>query len=43
VIEQLGLQKVVAAGHSLGGLVVLQLAASYADCVASFIMVDPSP
>lgn len=43
VIEQLGLGKVVAVGHSMGGCAVLQLAAAHADCVAAIIMIDPSP
>lgn len=43
VIEQLGLGKAVAVGHSMGGLTVLQLAAAYPDHVAAIIMVDPAP
>ena len=42
VIEQLGLGKAVAVGHSMGGLAVLQLAAAYPDCVAAIVMVDPA-
>jgi pimeloyl-ACP methyl ester carboxylesterase len=43
VIEQLGLGKVVAVGHSMGGITVLQLAAAYPDRVAAIVMVDPAP
>jgi len=43
VIEQLGLGKVVAVGHSMGGIAVLQLAAAYPDRVAAIVMVDPAP
>ena len=42
VIAQLGLGEVVAVGHSMGGLAVLQLAATHPDCVAAIIMVDPA-
>jgi len=43
VIEQLGLGKTVAVGHSMGGIAVLQLAAAHPDRVAAIIMVDPAP
>jgi pimeloyl-ACP methyl ester carboxylesterase len=43
VIEQLGLGRVVAVGHSMGGITVLQLAAAYPDRVAAIVMVDPAP
>jgi pimeloyl-ACP methyl ester carboxylesterase len=43
LIEQLGLGKVVAVGHSMGGITVLQLAASHPDCVEGIVMVDPAP
>ena len=43
IIEHLGLGKVVAVGHSMGGLTVLQLAAAYPDHVAAIVMVDPVP
>lgn len=43
MIEQLGLGKVVAVGHSLGGITVLQLAAAHPDRVAAIVMVDPAP
>jgi pimeloyl-ACP methyl ester carboxylesterase len=40
IIVQQGLGKTVAVGHSMGGMVVLQLAADHPDCVAAIIMVD---
>jgi pimeloyl-ACP methyl ester carboxylesterase len=43
VIEQLGLGPVVAVGHSMGGTIVLQLAAAHPTCVAAIVMVDPAP
>ncbi len=43
LIDQLGLGKVVAVGHSSGGLAVLQLAASHPHCVAAIVMVEPGP
>ena len=43
LIDQLGLGKVVAVGHSSGGLTVLQLAASHRHCVAAIVMVEPGP
>src|SRR6266404_8230234 len=43
IIQQLGLGKVVAVGHSMGGLAVLQLAAAHRDRVAAIVMVDPAP
>ena len=43
VIDQLKLGKVIAVGHSMGGITVLQLAASYPDRVAGIVMVDPAP
>jgi len=43
LIDQLGLGKVVAVGHSSGGLTVLQLAASHPHCVAAIVMVEPGP
>jgi pimeloyl-ACP methyl ester carboxylesterase len=43
IIEHLALGKVVAVGHSMGGLTVLQLAAAYPDHVAAIVMVDPAP
>jgi pimeloyl-ACP methyl ester carboxylesterase len=43
LIVQLGLGKVVAVGHSMGGLAVAQLAASHPNCVAAIAMVEPGP
>jgi len=43
VIDQLGLGKVVAVGHSMGGITVLQLGADHPDKVAGIVMVDPAP
>jgi pimeloyl-ACP methyl ester carboxylesterase len=43
IIEELGLGKAVAVGHSMGGMIVLQLAAAHPDCVAAIVMVDPAP
>jgi pimeloyl-ACP methyl ester carboxylesterase len=43
VIEQLGLGRVVAVGHSMGATVVLQLAAAHPTRVAGIVMLDPSP
>ena len=43
VIERLELGKVVAVGHSMGGLVVLQLAAARPQLVEAIVMVDPPP
>jgi len=43
VIEQLGLGKAVAVGHSMGGITVLQLAAAHPERVAAIVMVDPAP
>jgi pimeloyl-ACP methyl ester carboxylesterase len=43
LIDRLGLGKVVAVGHSLGGITVLQLAAAYPDNIAAIVMVDPAP
>jgi len=42
-IDTLGLGKVVAVGHSMGGATVLQLAATYPERVAAIVMVDPAP
>jgi pimeloyl-ACP methyl ester carboxylesterase len=43
VIKELDLGKVVAVGHSMGGTVVLQLAAAHADCVAAIVMIEALP
>ena len=40
IIEELGLGKTVAVGHSMGGMIVLQLAAAHPDGVAAIVMVD---
>jgi pimeloyl-ACP methyl ester carboxylesterase len=40
IIEQQGLGKVVAVGHSMGGMIVLQLAAAHPDCLIAIVMVD---
>ena len=40
IIEQQGLGQVVAVGHSMGGMIVLQLAAAHPGCVAAIVMVD---
>jgi pimeloyl-ACP methyl ester carboxylesterase len=41
MIKQLGLGKVMAVGHSMGSIVVLQLAAAFPDCVAGIVMIEP--
>jgi pimeloyl-ACP methyl ester carboxylesterase len=43
MIEHLGLGKVVAVGHSSGGMTVLQLAAADPDRVAAIVRVAPAP
>lgn len=43
LIDQLLLGRVIAIGHSMGALAVLQLAATYPDSVAAIVMVDPAP
>ena len=43
LIGQLRLGKVVAVGHSMGGITVLELGASHPDKVAGIVMVDPAP
>jgi pimeloyl-ACP methyl ester carboxylesterase len=43
VIEELELGRVVAVGHSMGGIAVLQLAAAHPERVAAIVMVDPAP
>lgn len=43
LIDQLGLGKVLAVGHSMGGLTVAQVAASHPRCVAGIVMVEPGP
>jgi len=43
LIGELRLGKVVAVGHSMGGITVLELGASHPDKVAAVVMVDPAP
>jgi pimeloyl-ACP methyl ester carboxylesterase len=43
LIAELGLGEAVAVGHSMGGNVVLQLAAAHPASVAAIVMVDPAP
>jgi len=43
IIDQLGLGKCVAVGHSMGGKAALQLAAEHPERVAAIVMVDPAP
>ena len=43
LIRELGLGKVVAVGHSMGGISVLELGAAYPELVAAIVMVDPAP
>jgi pimeloyl-ACP methyl ester carboxylesterase len=43
LIDTLKLGKVVAVGHSMGGITVLDLGASHPDKVAAIVMVDPAP
>jgi pimeloyl-ACP methyl ester carboxylesterase len=41
LLEQLGLSKVLAVGHSMGGAIVLQLAAVHPERLAGIVMIDP--
>ena len=43
LIGTLRLGKVVAVGHSMGGITALELGASHPDKVAAIVMVDPAP
>src|SRR6202795_117075 len=43
LIGKLGLGKVVAVGHSMGGITVLDLRSTHQDKVAAIVMVDPAP
>jgi len=43
LIDTLRLGKVVAVGHSMGGIIVLQLGAAHPDKVTAIVMVDPAP
>jgi pimeloyl-ACP methyl ester carboxylesterase len=40
---ELDVQKPVVVGHSMGGLVALQLAASHPDLASGIVLVDPAP
>jgi len=43
LIGELGLDRPIAVGHSLGGLVVLELAAEHPGSVRAIVMLDPAP
>ena len=43
LIAELNLGRVIAVGHSMGGITVLQLAAAHPECVAGIVMVNPAP
>jgi len=43
IIKELNLGPVIAVGHSMGGLVVLQLAAMHPENVKAIVMIDPAP
>lgn len=43
LIDTLNLGPVIAVGHSMGGITVLQLAVSHPEKVAGIVMVDPAP
>lgn len=43
MIQRLNLGRVVVVGHSMGGLVALQLAAAHGESVTALVMIDPSP
>lgn len=43
LIGELGLDRPIAVGHSMGGLAVLHLAAEHPDSVRGIVMVDPAP
>src|SRR4029453_15937128 len=43
LIDKLQLGRVVAVGHSMGGITVLQLGAAHPEKVAGIVMVDPAP
>ena len=43
LVRQLGLGKVIAVGHSMGGLIVLQMAVTRPDLVTAIAMLDPAP
>jgi pimeloyl-ACP methyl ester carboxylesterase len=43
MIEKLGLERPIAVGHSMGGITVLQLAASHPESIGAIVMCDPAP
>lgn len=43
LIGELGLDRPIAVGHSMGGVTVLQLAAEHPECVRAIVMVEPAP
>ncbi len=43
LIDALNLGKVIAVGHSMGGITVLQLAVAHPERVAGIVTVDPAP
>lgn len=43
LIGELGLDRPIAVGHSMGGVTVLQLAAEHPESVRAIVMVDPAP
>ena len=43
LIGQLGLDRPIAVGHSMGGVTVLHLAAEHPESVRAIVMVDPAP
>lgn len=43
LLEHLGIDQAVVIGHSMGGTVALQLAATCPERVAALVMVDPAP
>lgn len=43
LIDTLQLGRVVAVGHSMGGITALQLGAAYPEKIAGIVMVDPAP
>lgn len=43
LIGELGLDRPIVVGHSMGGLVALQMAAEHPESVRAIVMVDPAP
>ena len=43
LIGELGLDRPVVVGHSLGGLVALEIAAEHPDSARAIVMIDPAP